>query len=285
MFNYLLYRIGQFIALSLPLKIAYKIAIFISDLRYLVAWEDKRVVRENLKAIFPQKTDKEIKRMRLAMFRNFAKYLVDFFCFTKLDKEWIEKKIKMKNIRYLDEALAEGKGVIILSAHIGNWELGGAALSLLGYKLWAVVLPHQHRKVDLFFNRQRESKKLRVIPLGNSLKKCFDVFKKNHILALVADRDFSKGGGIRVDFFGKPTYLPKGPAVFSLKTGAPIIPGFIVRNNDDTFTLEFLKPIEVVPLKEFDSSLRELVQRYKLIIEDYIRSYPQQWFMFRRFWI
>jgi len=81
MFNYILYRIGQFIALHVPIKIGYKIAIFISDLRYLVARQDRIAVGENLRAIFPEKSEQEIRRIRRRAFRNFAKYLVDFFRF------------------------------------------------------------------------------------------------------------------------------------------------------------------------------------------------------------
>jgi lauroyl/myristoyl acyltransferase len=86
MFDYLLYRIGQFIALSLPLRLGYKTAIFISDLRYIFAAADRNNVEANLKAIFPQKNRKELHVIRRRMFRNFAKYLVDFFRFSKIDQ-------------------------------------------------------------------------------------------------------------------------------------------------------------------------------------------------------
>ncbi|MFH1640874.1 MAG: hypothetical protein ABIA66_02795, partial [Candidatus Omnitrophota bacterium] len=91
MFNYIVYKIGSFIALALPLRIAYKLAIFISDLRYILARKDRQAVRDNLKVIFPEKSEKEIRKIRLRMSRNFAKYLVDFFRFSILDIEYIKK--------------------------------------------------------------------------------------------------------------------------------------------------------------------------------------------------
>jgi KDO2-lipid IV(A) lauroyltransferase len=87
-----------------------------------------------------------------------------------------------------------------------------------------------------------------------------------------------------LDFFGKPTFLPEGPAAFCLKTGAPIVPGFMLRDEDGKFTLRMEKPIEVISNND-NKDLKELIIRYKTIIEDYIRSYPEQWYMFRKFWI
>ncbi len=263
---------------------AYRVAIFISDLHYIFADIDRRQVLENLKVIFPDKSDREIRRIRIWMARNFAKYLVDFFRFVKLDKEYIARNIKIENIRYLDEALSKGKGVIALSAHLGNWELGGVVIPLLGYPLWAVVLPHKDRRVNSFFNFQRESKGLKVIPLGKAVRQCLNVLRKNEIVALVGDRDFTEKGVV-LDFFGRPTFLPEGPAAFSLKTGAVIVPVFMLRNKDDTFTLRFDKPLEFTPTDNRNNDLIALILRYKVIIEDYIRKYPDQWYMFKKFWI
>jgi KDO2-lipid IV(A) lauroyltransferase len=284
MFNYSLYRTGQFIAFFSPLKIAYKLAIFFSDLHYIFADKDRKTVRENLKAIFPEKTESQICKIRKSMFRNFAKYLVDFFRFEKLNKEYINKHIRIENIHYFDEALSKRKGAIVLTAHFGNWELGGVVIALLGYPFWAVALPHKDKRVDNFFNFQRESKGVKVIPLGRAVKTCLDILRKNELLALVGDRDFSEKG-IVLDFFGKPSLFPEGPAAFSLKTGASILPGFMLRNEDDTFTLRIEKPIEFTPSGNHKKDVTEIILRYKIIFEDYIRKYPDQWYMFRKFWI
>jgi KDO2-lipid IV(A) lauroyltransferase len=283
MLNYILYKIGQFIALYLPLKIAYKLAEFVSDLHYMVADQDRLAVKENLKAIFPEKSEREISRIRIRMFRNFAKYLVDFFRFSKIDNEYTKRNIRLENIHYIDEALSKGKGAIILSAHIGNWELGSVVVAILGYPLWVVALPHKHKNVNNFFNFQRQLKGIKVIPLGRAVRRCLNILKDNGIVALAGDRDFTEKG-IVLDFFGKPTFLPEGPAAFCLKTGAPIVPGFMLRDEDGKFTLRMEKPIEVISNND-NKGLKELMIRYKTIIEDYIRSYPEQWYMFKRFWI
>ena len=283
MVDYCFYKIGRFIAEHLPLKAAYAVAVFISDVHYCFDWRDRRAVKANLKAIFPGKTDRQIRRIRIEMFRNFAKYLADFLRFSKLDKEYIEKNIKIENIGYFDEALAEGKGVIALSAHLGNWELGAGLVAFLGYPFWAVALPHKYKKVDDFFNAQRRSQGVNVIPLGVAVRQCLKAFKENKIVALVGDRDFNENGP-KLDFFGKPTILPQGPAAFALATGARIVPCFMCRNEDDSFTMRIEKPIEFSPCGDKEKDTLALISKYKVIIEDYIRRYPEQWYMFRRFW-
>ncbi len=284
MFNYLLYRIGQFIALSLPLNLVYKIAVFISDLHYIFADKDRRRVKENLRTIFPEKSAREIRRLRIRMSRNFAKYLVDFFRFEKLDKEYIAKYIKIENAHYFDQALSRGKGVIVLSAHLGNWELGGVVVALSGYPLWVVALPHKDKRVNDFFNSQRQSKGVNVIPLGKAVRASLNLLKENKMVALAGDRDFTKKGVI-LDFFGKPTLLPEGPAALALKTGASIVPAFMLRNEDGGFTLKIEKPIEFTATGDKKKDLLEIILLYKIIFEDYIRKYPDQWYIFRRFWV
>lgn len=291
MLNFLLYRIGQFIALNTPLKIGYAIAVFVADIQYFFAFRDKNTVKKNLKVIFPDKTDKEIKDISRRMFENFGKYLVDFFRFSKLDQGYIKKNIKIENIDYFNQALSKGKGVIVLTAHLGNWELGGVVVALLGYPFWVVALPHKNKKVDEFFNNQRQSKGIHVIPFGKAARQCLSLLRENKMIALVGDRDFSEKGLV-LDFFGKKTHFPLGPAAFAIKTGAVIVPGFMFRNSDDSFTLRIEEPIEFKPKADIigpqeitDKDMNNVIGQYINIFERYIKERPDQWYMFRRFWI
>jgi KDO2-lipid IV(A) lauroyltransferase len=283
MVSYISYRIGEMLCLSLPLRAAYGVAVFLSNIRYLFAFEDKRIVTGNLRSIFPDKNDKEISRIRLQLFHNFAKYLVDFLRFKKLNIDYIKKNVKIVNLEYIDEGLKGGKGVIVVTAHLGNWELGGVVVSMIGHSLSTVALAHKSKIVTDFFNAQRESKGLKVFLLGNAAKGCIRVLRDNEILALVGDRDFTEGGRL-LDFFGKPSFFPEGPAVFSLHTGAAIIPGFMLRNEDDSFSLVFEKPLQYEVTGDRDKDLDTIITKYKSTFEKYIRFYPDQWYMFRRFW-
>ncbi|PIQ91131.1 MAG: hypothetical protein COV71_00845, partial [Candidatus Omnitrophica bacterium CG11_big_fil_rev_8_21_14_0_20_41_12] len=219
-----------------------------------------------------------------AVFRNFAKYLVDFFRFQNLNLQYIDKNIKLENLDNFDQALAKGKGVIVLSAHLGNWELGGVVIAQLGYSFWVVALPHKNKKVNEFFDGQRNGKGVKVIAMGKAVRSCISEIRKNHMVALVGDRDFTEKG-IIIDFFGKPMHFPEGPAALSLMTGAPIVPGFMFRNPDDSFTLRIEKPVEFSPSGDKDKDLVGLINVYKKVMEDYIRKYPEQWYVFRKFWV
>lgn len=284
MLNYYLYRLGQFIALTFPLRFVYGFAVFLADLHCFFAFRDRRFVRANLRVIFPDKSAGEINKISRMVFRNFAKYLVDFFRFEKLDLQYIKKNIKLENMHHFDDALSKGKGVIVLSAHLGNWELGGVAIAQLEYPFWVVALPHKNKKVNAFFDAQRNRKGVNVIAMGKAVRSCIFEFRKNHMVALVGDRDFNEKG-IVLDFFGKPMHFPEGPAALSLMTGAPIVPGFMLRNADDSFTLRIEKPIEFSPSGDKVKDLAGLITVYKKVMEDYIRKYPEQWYVFRKFWV
>ncbi|MCX5706746.1 MAG: lysophospholipid acyltransferase family protein [Candidatus Omnitrophica bacterium] len=283
MISYLLYRIGQAIALRLPLKTAYSLAVFLTDLYCFFAYVDRARVTRNLKAIFPDKSAKEINRIRIDIFRNFSKYLVDFFCFEKINAEYVKNNVKLTNMHYLKEAAENGKGTILLTAHLGNWELGGKVISIQGFPFVTVALPHKSKIVNDFFNTQRGGEGITILPLGKAAKGCLRALRQNQTLCLVGDRDFT-GKGRMVDFFGQPTIFPEGPAALSLQTGAAIIPGFMLRHKDDSFELIFERPIEYTLSGNTVNELKEITNKYKNVFEDYIRRYPEQWYMFRRFW-
>jgi lauroyl/myristoyl acyltransferase len=281
MLNYLLYKIGYWVVMHLPLKFSYALAVFFSDLHYIFADKDRKYTSGNLKAIFPDKSDRELRKIRIRMFRNFAKYLVDFFRFPIIDEKYVNRYVTVKNKQYIEQALAKKKGVVMLTAHLGNWELGGLVFGALGYPFWAVALPHKNKKINDFFNDRRESKGVHVIQFGKAARMCLSLLKENKMVALVGDKDYSNEAGVVVDFFGRKTYLPKGPAGFALKTGALILPGFMIRNPDDTYTLHMEKPIE----SNGGDTIETLTLKYAAIMERYIKQYPQQWYMFRQFWI
>lgn len=284
MILYWLYRIGTFLALALPLKFSYFMASLIAGGYCRISEKDRTAVKKNLRMVVgPGPSETDMDRMASGVFKNFAKYLVDFFRFTKIDKEYVRRSVALEGIERIDAALGEGKGAILLSAHVGNWELGGAALSLSGYPVNAVVLTHQNRKINDFFTRQRLKGKMRPIEIGASLKACYRAIKGNGLLALLGDRDFTKNG-IRMDFFGKPALMPKGPAVFAYREGSVILPTFMVRAPDDSFRLFVDEPIKADMTKDEPEAVREVAARYLRSIESCIRRYPTQWYVFRYIW-
>lgn len=284
MLNYILYRIGEFLATALPLSMSYLLARVLSTLQYLLSSQDRIAVRGNLKAIFPAIDESRLKKYTKSVFINFGLYLADFFKFKRLNPDYIKKNVIIEGREYIDTALSQGRGLIIVSAHIGNWELGGVALGILKYPVNAVTLTHKHKGVNGFFNRQRESNGLRVIPLEHAVRGCLEALSRNEIVCILGDRDFTQGGLI-LDFFGLPTTIPKGPAVFSLRNKTPIIAAFTIRQKHNKFRLSFSAPMEFSPCQEFEKDVRLLTRVYLELIEDYIRRYPGQWEMFRQYWL
>lgn len=271
-------------ALVLPLRAAYSVAAFAAKFQYLFSKKDRRTVFGNLRAVFPHEDEANLHRMAKEVFVNFAKYLVDFFRFEKMDRRFMEEKVKVVGKENLDEGLKRGKGAIILTAHIGNYELGGAVMPFLGYQFNAVALDHKNRLVNDFFIGQRVRKGIKVIPLGSALRRCYEALRKGESIALLGDRDFSNHGTV-TEFFGRKSSIPRGPAAFYVKGGASIVPGFMIRMPDDTFELRFEKPISYRMTGDAEADEKNVIDLYLKVIEDYIRRYPSQWYMFRRFWL
>ena len=285
MVKFLLYKIGQLIVDRLPVHLSYRWARVISDMQYAFSPRDRRSVRNNLRIILNTKAD--LARETREVFRNFGEYLVDFFRLgKKLDRNFIDRYVKIESLANIHEALQAHKGAIFVSAHIGNWELGAMIISTF-FPMTVVALPHKERLVNNLFNAQREAHGISVIAPNIAVRRCMEALKANQMIALVGDRDFG-AHGVEMDFLGRRALIPKGPAIFSIKTGAPIIPCFLIRNAENAFTLFIEKPI--FPTQVIDGTIEEralvsLMRQYLIKVEEKIRQYPTQWLMFREFWI
>ena len=282
--NIYLYKLAVFLTRILPISFSYAIAVFLADIQYLLSKADREAVQANLRNIL---NDQEVSTLMIReVFHNFAKYLVDFFTLTKrIDRKFIAESVDISGVEHLNDVIHQGKGGILVSAHLGNWEMAGAVLSLLGYPLSVVALAHRDSRVNDFFNQQREFFGAQVIQTNVALRRCLEHLKRNRLVAILADRDFGHHG-LSMSFFGKKSIIPKGAALFSLKTGAPIIPGFFLRSPNNRFSIIILDPIYPPPLDEgriSDDEVEKLISRYIHLIEDKIRQYPSQWLMFRTF--
>lgn len=280
---YYLYKIAIFIAQKLPLRAGYKVAVFCADVYYLFARSDRGNLEENLKIALASNDTNVIDRHTKNIFRNFAKYLVDFFRFSMLPRDYLLRNVTIEGRVNVDKAIANGKGLILLSAHLGNWELGGGIIASLGYPFYAIALDHKDKRINDFFVKQRALIDVKIISIGAQLKNCFKVLRNNHILGIVGDRDFSNHG-ITANFFGRPTILPKGPAAFSMRTGAPIIPCFSIRTPEDRFKFIFEKAIDAVSTGNEEADMQSIIEQYAAVIERYIKSFPDQWYAFRKVW-
>lgn len=281
---FLVYRLAAFLAERMPWRLTYAAAEALAVLEMGFLPRDRQAVAENLEAVLGKLPPADRRRLVKEVFRNFARYLVEFLSFSKMDRAFLEKRFRFTGKEHLDEALGRGRGVILISAHVGNWELGGAYVSLRGYPLSVVALPHADGRVTRFFTEQRTRKGMDVILLGGSARRAFSALKANRILALLGDRDFTARGFV-LPFFGRETLIPRGPALLSIKTGAPILPCSVAREGDG-FHLAVEHPVSVQEPSGSDeeSRARNLTAVYLTRLEAMIRRYPTQWYLFRRFW-
>jgi len=283
--NYYLYRIAQFLAKVLPYQVSHAIVMFLCDCHYFFSGRDRQAVENNLKVL--SKTERVPQAQVRAVFRNFGKYLLEFFTMTKrLQPAFVESNVHIKNIEYLNEVLQKGKGAVLVSAHVGNWEMGGAVLPILGFPLSVVALAHKDPRVNALFNAQREAFGAMVIQTDVAVRRVGEHLQRNRLVAILADRDFGNHG-IMMDFLGLKTMVPKGAAYFSMKTGAPIVPIFFICTTEGHFEINVHPPIDPPLLpdgKITESSAKELIQKYLTPIEDEIKKNPSQWLLFREFW-
>ena len=262
---YWLYVIGFRLVKALPLRACYAIADTLANLYYVFARKDINNLRENLKVVLPEGTDeKTVNKYIRKVFRNFARYLADFFKAFKVTQEYFDKKVEVRGFEHLDKCLSEGKGAIIAAPHLGNWELGAALVAAKGYPLTAIVLEHRDKRIDSFFTRQRSINNLNVVPLGMQIKRCFMVLKKNGFLAIAGDKDYTSTGDY-VDFFGKKASIPTGAAAFSIKTGAPIIVCACIRKENDKFLLTFTEPVRSEGTGDYEQDLHGFLDRMLIL--------------------
>ena len=287
--KYLTFKLMYRLALVLPRSWGYWIGSRVADIDYLLRKNLRQTVKSNLRHVFLATNPQIVTRSFIAarareVFRGFAKYLVDFFSFSSLNQETIHKMIKVTGVEYLKEALGKGKGVIALSAHLGNWELGGMITAMLGFDLNEVVLSHDNTRINRLFMNQRSASGVKVIPVGAGARQYLNVLKKKQMIAVVGDRIITDAG-MQVNFFNQPAMLPKGPVVLSLRAGAPIVPVFMVRTEEDKFNLIFEKPIYPDTYGKNHMEKERAVKDWIVtVLEKYIGKYPSQWFLFYKVW-
>lgn len=282
--KYYSYKVIILLALTLPLRFLYWVALRIADMNWLLDRRGREAVKSNLRQILPEATERRIAYEARWVFRNFGKYLAEFFRFRLFDTDFFEKHVAIKGREYVDEALARGRGCIVLSAHLSNWELGAAGLRRLGgYPVNVVAEKHTYAKANELFMRERARMDINVIPVDQAPVQALRALRRNEVVCVLGDRDPTVQG-IAIDFFGRPCRFPQGPARFAIATGAPIAPAFVLRRTNDSFTLAFEPPIEVPAEGTKEEKVRAMTQAYAKVIEEAIHWHPEEWTVFYRVW-
>jgi KDO2-lipid IV(A) lauroyltransferase len=209
------------------------------------------------------------------VFRNFGRYLVEFFSMHRH-----RPHVTIEGRDHLAALQRAGTGAILLSAHLGNWELGAVTLNRLGPGLTAVVRPHADRRIDGLFTGQRRRCGLETIALGAGARgQALSVLRNRRWLGLVADRDFT-GHNVAVTWGRHRLLLPSGPALLSLQAQVPAVPVFFVREGAGRFRLIIEPPLQPPAWRRRLADVAGLTQRYAEALRRQVQHYASQWLLF-----
>ncbi len=275
---YYFFLLGKFASLTFPRPVVYKIAEFFAILQYYRSKKVRDAIRYNLTPVLNDKNN--IEKCAKKAIINFSYYLVDFFRYSRIDNAFIKKYVSISGQEHLGAAKDKNIPIIVVSAHLGNYELAGAVTSFLGYPVAAVALPHKDKRQNDFFNTQRERVGVSVISTGHAIKGCIRALKEQKVLGLLGDKDFSKHG-LKLKMFKREAYLPRGAAFFAKKTGACIIPGFLIRKNKYYYHMTFEQPFYI----DGGMDEQEIIEQYVPVLQRYIKKYPDQWYLFEKYWL
>lgn len=278
---YYLFVIGKALALLIPRKLAYWLADIIGRIRYYYAVRDRRTVIKSLSPLI--KDQSKLEDAARNVFINFGYYLIDFVSYRKMNKKFFERYVSVHGLEKYKEACSLKKGVIILSAHLGNYEFAAAVANSLGENISAVALPHKDPRLKKFFDNQRNVFGVKSIPTGLSVKKCLKILKSGGHVAFVGDRVFADKG-LEVEVLSKKAILPNGPQFFAAATGAVIMPMFLIRRDKYYYDLIFDEPIYCPQDKDRVQVQVILMEKFAEVLGKYIKKYPEQWYMFGKFW-
>ena len=281
--SYWTYRLAEIISRLLPRRFAYWIGLRLADLFYFARAEERAIVMANIQRILTFRNilpaERHLAGTARKTYQYFGKYLVDFFRTSGVRGERLLATVSIEQRNHLDQAIARGKGVLVLSAHFGNWELGGAVLRAMGHDLKVVVRPDPAAKLERLLSRYRHQRGFEILPVGQAARAIFQRLKQGGLVAVLGDRPL--GGPTETSrFFGSFARMPSGPALIACRTGATVLPTFLTREEDDTYRMRFHSPL--IP-SDFagPAALQEAITR---CLECEIGERPHQWFVFHDFW-
>lgn len=266
----------------LPTRLCHWLGKLVALIVYAFSRKDRDGLASNLSlALRRPLADPFIRKTIRQIFKNYGHYMVDFFLMPQLPPHKIRRFFaEFKGEEILQSALANGKGVILLTAHLGNWEFGSMFLRFRNYPLNVVALAHNTYSTNALINRLRRNKAVNVIEVDRSSFSGIEILRRlrnNEIVAMIGDRDFF-GSGRPIDFFGKKVSFPVGPVVLAMKSGAALIPAFVLRQSDGRYFGVLEEAVPFLLEGDRDDVIEKNLGKTARVFEKYIRSYPDQWY-------
>lgn len=280
------FRAAIWLAARLPRTIAYPLCAFGGEIYFWINPNHSHKAVENFAVLLADEpTAARVRLTARRSFRNYTKSLFDFFRQLTVDPDLIESDTYVEGAEYLDAALAEGRGVVLISPHFGNWDLAAALTAARGYAMVTLADRFTPPEVDRLVRLGRNRAGIGIVGVDSgSLRHTLHALRRNMIVAILVDRP-QREGGVEVDFFGVPAWFPSGAARFALRAGSPMLFGYVGRRPGDRTFFGKYQPL-VFPPRTGDEAadIRAWTQVMVHAIEDLLRQYPDQWYMFRRMW-
>jgi len=270
----------------MPARFLYSFANCVSFLAYRFAAKQKWIALESLSFAFgKEKTALELEQITKDCFTFMAKSAVELmFLF---DKPFILKeRVTLAGKENLDRALAKGCGVVLVSAHFGNFPLLLGRLAVEGYTAGGIMKPMHDKRVEKIFLEKRDKFGVKTIysqPRDVCVNSTIQALRNNELVFIPIDQNFGTGG-VFVNFFGRKAATAAGPVIFAQRTGAALLPCFIIRQPDDTHKIIFEPALNLEKGRDAEDTILINIQKLTVIIEEYIRKYPAEWGWIHRRW-
>ncbi len=198
-------------------------------------------------------------------------------------EEVVSQVVRVEGWEHMENALGRQKGVIIVSGHLGNWELMGAYFASKTPTVAVAQKLYDPRFDDLVTWMRSEKLKIPMIKRGLALRGILEALKSNNAICALVDQD-TGNDGVFVPFFGKAAWTQSGVARIAYKTGAALVPAFVVRGEDGRFEMHVEREIEVPRTGDAEKDILETVRRYTEVIESYVKAHPDQWMWMHERW-
>ncbi|MDO9262773.1 MAG: lysophospholipid acyltransferase family protein [Desulfosalsimonadaceae bacterium] len=268
----------------IPPTVGEKIALFISKIWFAFDKRHRKVAIENITHAFgDQMTPHEINRTARKTFF----YATNMIFETPRAYAWkprdLSKHYTVKGLYHLMNAQMKGKGVLMFSGHIGNWEISVQLNNLSNQQVCGVYRKLDYAPAERYFHEKRESQGSRLYPLKGAVHRIFREFGLGNCVAMLIDQNAKRHQGVFIDFLGRKACTNSGPAHLALMSGVPVIPYFFVRENDK-YCLEILPEVPVVNTGNAEKDILVNTQNFNRVIENIIRRYPDQWFWIHDRW-
>jgi KDO2-lipid IV(A) lauroyltransferase len=284
--QYLLLKGVSFFINLLPEGFALWCGKQLGNILFHLDWERRKVALENLHLAFgKEKSKEEVLATARGTFQNLGMMAIEFFRIPKMDVETFKKKVKIEGLEEALRLLEKGKGGLLLLSHFGNWEMMGIMSKLIGEPIMVIAKPmKKNRRIDQFITKIRNAAGLEVVSSIKASRIVMKALSQNRVVGILIDQRAKRSEGIWADFFGKKAPTTPALAVLAMKTGAPVVPVFMVRDGFGKHRMIIQNALELVHTGDIKKDVETNTQLFNHTLESMIRQYPDQWFWVHRRW-